>query len=170
MNKTEHNFSILVAENKDKIYRICCYYLSRDEDRKDLYQETLLNLWKAFKSFREESAFSTWAFRITVNTALQFISKEKRINISRKNYSNRGMNQDLSHEDKSMTPEQNEIEILHKSILQLPLIDMIIISLVLEEVPSKDIAKIIGLTDANVRVRIHRAKSTLKRIIEGGES
>jgi RNA polymerase sigma-70 factor (ECF subfamily) len=169
MKKAEHNFSRLIEENKDKIYRICCYYLSNDEDRKDLYQETLLNLWKAFKSFREESAFSTWAFRITVNTALQFISKEKRIDICRNNYSNQGINQGISHEDRNITPEQSEIDLLHKSILQLPLLDMIIISLVLEEVPSKDIAKIIGLTDTNVRVRIHRAKSTLKSIIEGGK-
>ena len=166
MEKTEHNFSRLIEENKDKIYRICCYYLSNDEDRNDLYQETLLNLWKAFKSFREESAFSTWAFRITVNTALQFISKDKRLNATKKSYSS----QDLSIEDSNKISEQNEIDILNKSILQLPLIDMIIISLVLEEVPSKEIAKIIGLTDSNVRVRIHRAKNTLKNIIEGGES
>ena len=166
MKKTEHNFSRLVEENKDKIYRICCYYLSNDEDRKDLYQEALLNLWKAFKSFREESAFSTWAFRITVNTALQFLNREKRLKTSRKNYSS----QNISQEDKSLITEQNEIEILHKSIIQLPLIDMIIISLVLEEVPSKEIAKIIGLTDTNVRVRIHRAKNVLKKIIEGGKS
>ena len=166
MEKTEHNFSRLIEENKDKIYRICCYYLSNDEDRNDLYQETLLNLWKAFKSFREESAFSTWAFRITVNTALQFISKDKRLNATKKSYSS----QDLSIEDSIKISEQNEIDILNKSILQLPLIDMIIISLVLEEVPSKEIAKIIGLTDSNVRVRIHRAKNTLKNIIEGGES
>ena len=166
MKKTEPNFSRLVEENKDKIYRICCYYLSNDEDRKDLYQEALLNLWKAFKSFREESAFSTWAFRITVNTALQFLNREKRLKTSRKNYSS----QNISQEDKSLITEQNEIEILHKSIIQLPLIDMIIISLVLEEVPSKEIAKIIGLTDTNVRVRIHRAKNVLKKIIEGGKS
>jgi len=166
MEKTEHNFSRLIEENKDKIYRICCYYLSNDEDRNDLYQETLLNLWKAFKSFREESAFSTWAFRITVNTALKFISKDKRLNATKKSYSS----QDLSIEDSNKISEQNEIDILNKSILQLPLIDMIIISLVLEEVPSKEIAKIIGLTDSNVRVRIHRAKNTLKNIIEGGES
>ena len=166
MKKTEPNFSRLVEENKDKIYRICCYYLSNDEDRKDLYQEALLNLWKAFKSFREESAFSTWAFRITVNTALQFLNREKRLKTSRKNYSS----QNISQEDKSLITEQNEIEILHKSIIQLPLIDMIIISLVLEEVPSKEIAKIIGLSDSNVRVRIHRAKNVLKKIIEGGKS
>ena len=61
------------------------------------------------------------------------------------------------------------MEILQKSILKLPLIDMIIISLVLEEVSSKEIAKIIGLSDSNVRVRIHRAKGTLKKIIEGGK-
>jgi RNA polymerase sigma-70 factor (ECF subfamily) len=104
MKKTEHNFSRLVEENKDKIYRICCYYLSNDEDRKDLYQEALLNLWKAFKSFREESAFSTWAFRITVNTALQFLNREKRLKTSRKNYSS----QNISQEDKSLITEQNE--------------------------------------------------------------
>lgn len=166
MEKTEHNFSRLIEENKDRIYRICCYYLSNDEDRKDLYQETLLNLWKAFKSFREESAFSTWAFRITVNTALQFISKEKRLLTTSKSYSNL----DFSIENRNKIAEQNEIDILNKSILRLPLIDMIIISLVLEEVPSKEIATIIGLTDTNVRVRIHRAKNALKKIIEGGTS
>ncbi len=166
MDTTEQNFSRLLEENKDKIYRVCCYYLSNDEDRKDLYQETLLNIWKAFKSFREESSFSTWAFRITVNTALQFISKERRLETSRKDFSG----QFISQEDNPLSTEGNEIEILHKSILQLPLIDMIIISLVLEEVKSNDIAKIIGLTDSNVRVRIHRAKSILKKIIEGGES
>ncbi len=165
MENTDHNFSRLLEDNKDKIYRICCYYLSNDEDRKDLYQEALLNLWKAYKSFREESAFSTWAFRITVNTALQFISKEKRSKAGRQSYSSEKRN----IEDGGAITESHEMEILQKSILKLPLIDMIIISLVLEEVSSKEIAKIIGLSDSNVRVRIHRAKGTLKKIIEGGK-
>jgi len=166
MEKTEQFFSKLIEENKDKIYRICCYYLSNEEDRKDLYQETLLNLWKAFKSFREESAFSTWAFRITVNTALQFISKEKNIRTVKKSFSFQYSNA----EENNLNTDQNEINILNKSILQLPLLDMIIISLVLEDVSSKEIANIIGLSDTNVRVRIHRAKHTLRKIIEGGES
>jgi len=76
MKKGKKIFTNLIKENKDRIYRICCYYLADDEARKDLYQETLLNLWKGYKTFKGEASFSTWAFRITVNTALAFISKK----------------------------------------------------------------------------------------------
>ncbi len=77
MEKGKQFFSSLIEEHKDKIYRICCYYLSDEEDRKDLYQETLLNIWKGFKKFRGDATFSTWMFRITVNTALKFLSKKR---------------------------------------------------------------------------------------------
>ena len=165
MKKDENIFSNLIEENKDKIFRICCYYVANEEDRKDLYQETLLNIWKGYKSFRKESTFSTWSFRITVNTALAFLSKKRSIQQKSKRYSEIVETRKIEKQ-KSLV----EINLLHKGISQLPLLDMIIISLVLEEETSKEIAVITGLTETNVRVRIHRAKEKLKELLKGGES
>lgn len=165
MKRGEQIFANLIEENKDRIFRICCYYLAAEEERKDLYQEALLNMWKGFKSFRGEALFSTWAFRITVNTALAFISKKKR-------NQEKSMKYVLHLEQIKYNKNAGSMEainLLHQGISRLPLLDMIIISLVLEENSSKEIAEITGLTESNVRVRIHRAKEKLKEIMEGGE-
>ena len=165
MEKGKQFFSSLIEEHKDKIYRICCYYLSDEEDRKDLYQEALLNIWKGFKTFRGDASFSTWMFRITVNTALKFLSKKRSQQQKTTQYADQLMAGNKIVENDGL----DKINLLHKGISKLPLIDMIIISLVLEEVSSKEIAKFTGLTDNNVRIRIHRAKEALKKLIEGGE-
>ena len=165
MKDKEIFFENIIEENKDKIYRICCYYISNEDDRKDLYQETLLNIWKGLDKFRGAAAVSTWIFRITVNTALGFLSKKK-------GELSKATKFDLTENKLFVDNERksDDIKILHLCISKLPLIDMIIISLVLEDVPSKEIAKITGLTDSNVRTRTHRIKNTLKKLIEGGES
>ena len=164
MKKGKKIFTNLIKENKDRIYRICCYYLADDEARKDLYQETLLNLWKGYKTFKGEASFSTWAFRITVNTALAFISKKKRF--QKKNLKYAEVVE--QNEDKTSISSKEAIDLLHQKISKLPLLYMIIISLVLEENSSKEIAAITGLTESNVRIRIHRAKEKLKKMMEGG--
>ena len=123
MKKEENIFSNLIEENKDKIFRICCYYVANEEDRKDLYQETLLNVWKGYKSFRKESTFSTWSFRIAVNTALAFLSKKRSMQQKSARYSEIVKTQEIEKQ-KSL----KEINLLHKGISQLPLLDMIIIS------------------------------------------
>lgn len=165
MDNGENIFANLIEENKDKIYRICCYYIADEEDRKDLYQETLLNIWRGYKSFKGEASFSTWAFRVTVNTALAFLGKKRRFQQKNSRYV------ELVESEKPISEFNNTeaINLLHKGISNLPLLDMIIISLVLEEASSKEIATITGLTESNVRVRIHRAKEKLKQLLEGGE-
>jgi len=163
MDYDENIFSNLIEENKDKIYRICCYYISGEEERKDLYQEVLLNIWKGFKSFKKEAAFSTWVFRIAVNTALAYLTKKRSIQKRKLQYADFIKTQ----ESRTELIGIEEINILHKGISYLSLLDMIIISLVLEEVSSKEIAKITGLTESNVRVRTHRAKEKLKELLKG---
>ncbi len=70
-------FKKLYDEYRDRIYRMCCYYVSSEEDRKDLSQEVLQNIWKGLERFRGESALSTWIYRVTVNSSLAFLSKQK---------------------------------------------------------------------------------------------
>lgn len=164
MKIDEQLYTTLIRENKDKLFRICCYYISDSEGRKDLYQEALINIWKGFRSFRGEASYLTWMLRITVNTALKFISRERSRQQKGRQYTSE---QKLEFEDDNENMDQ--LNLLHKGISKLPLVDMIIISLFLEDIKSREIAKITGLTDSNVRVRIHRSKAQLKKLIEGGE-
>lgn len=164
MKSNEQLFTKLIEENKDKLFRICCYYISDTESRKDLYQEALLNIWKGFKSFRGEASYLTWMLRITVNTALKYVSKERSRLQKDSKYAN-----ETQHSINDFDESICHINLLHKGISQLPLVDMIIISLFLEETSSKEIANITGLTDSNVRVRIYRAKAQLQKLIEGGK-
>jgi RNA polymerase sigma-70 factor (ECF subfamily) len=165
LKNIETRFANIVEENKDKIYRICCYYLSDDDEVKDLYQEVLMNIWKGLDKFREDSLITTWIFRITVNSALAFLARQKK---SKKV----ALFEDviINSQQESQKDRNKEIKQLQKAVSQLPLLDMIIISLVLEEVSTKEIANITGLTGGNVRVRIHRAKEVLRKIIEGEKS
>ena len=74
----EAAFQKIYDEYRHRIYRMCCYYVSGQEDRKDLYQEVFKNLWKGLESFRGDSTLSTWAYRVTVNSALSFLARARR--------------------------------------------------------------------------------------------
>lgn len=164
-NKDEF-FERIIEENQDKIYRIICYYIANEDDRKDLYQETLINIWKGLDKFRAEAAISTWIFRITANTAIAFLSKQK----ANKTMSIEFARIKKDETDSEKTDIDKKIQILHQHISELPLLDMIIISMSLEEIPSKEIALITGLTQSNVRLRTHRIKENLKELMKGENS
>ncbi len=157
-------FKKLYDEYRDRIYRMCCNYVSGEEDRKDLYQETLHNIWKGLAGFRGDSALSTWIYRVTVNTSLNYLSKQKS---QRKKTEAYGEHQHSLIRSGEAESNENDFELLYGAIARLPLIDMIIMSLVLEEASSTEIAKATGLTESNVRVRAHRAKEKLRDPIDG---
>jgi RNA polymerase sigma-70 factor (ECF subfamily) len=160
----EAAFRKLYDEHRDRIYRMCCYYVSGEEDRSDLYQDVLHNIWKGLGDFRGESALSTWVYRVTVNSSLAFIAKQKTRKKKATEFGEFVRSQTRSSEGGE---GRSNIDLLYHAIAELPLIDMIIMSLVLEEASTKEIASATGLTESNVRVRIHRAKDKLKTLIEG---
>jgi len=163
----EGAFNQLYDEYRDRIYRMCCYYVSGEDDRKDLYQEVLQNIWKGLERFRGDSALSTWIYRVTVNSSLAFISKQKTKKKTSVEYSEQVQS---GHGSEERNTGHRNIDLLYSAIAELPLLDMIIMSLVLEDASTKEIATATGLTESNVRVRIHRAKDRLKDLIEEEES
>ena len=112
MKDKEKFFENILEENIDKIYRICCYYISDNDDRKDLYQEALVNIWKGLDKFRGDAAVSTWIFRITVNTALGFIAKKK-VETSKTSKFDLFENKILSDNENNL----DDIKILHDFVL-----------------------------------------------------
>lgn len=161
--KKEETFNRLVAENGDRIRRICCYYNSNPDDQKDMYQEILVNIWKSLDKFRGDANINTWIYRIAVNTSLTFTGKafkEMKLLVRRDAVN---LSSILDEEQLAAKREQEkQLEVLHLELNLLSVIDKALISLVLEGQSMKDIADIIGISEANVKVKIHRIKLQLK--------
>lgn len=168
MQRKEDRFNHLVKENHTKIQRICRYYAPVAEDQKDIYQEILVNIWKSLDSFRGDALESTWIYRIALNTAMGFAGKEfRRMKIvldgGEKNLTNLMM-----EDDSERVLKESQIIQLQNHLNQLSVIEKAIMSLVLEDLSYKEISEIIGITEPNVRVKIHRIKETLREQMNGG--
>lgn len=144
----------------DKIFRVCMGYVNDHSMAQDMAQETFITVWKQLSSFRDEANIGTWIYRIATNNCLRHLEKEKRV-----------ISTDLPidlPEEKSRNLEPG-FQLLYRFIAELPEIDRIIISLELEDVRQAEIARITGLSESNIRVKIHRIKDRLtKKFVEHG--
>ncbi len=167
----EEQFKQIVDENKDRILRICRYYNSNPEDQKDMYQEVLVNVWKSLDSFRGDAKLSTWVYRIAVNTSLSFTGKAYRNMKLMVDKDVQNLNL-LFDEDDAEQKEKYEtgLDALQAQLNLLSVIDKALISLMLEGLSTREIADIIGLTEPNVRVKIHRVKEQLREQLTGVHS
>jgi len=168
MPRKEDRFNLLVKDNQQKILRICRYYAPVSEDQKDIYQEILINIWKSLDSFRGDALESTWVYRVALNTAMGFSGKEFRRMRIVLDGGDKNLTHLVSEDDTSFKIREDQLSLLQNHLNQLSVIDKAIMSLVLEDLTSKEIADIIGITEPNVRVKIHRIKETLKEQMKGG--
>jgi RNA polymerase sigma-70 factor (ECF subfamily) len=127
-------------------------YVNDHEIAADMAQETFIIVWEQLPKYRNEANISTWIFRIASNNCLRHIEKQKRFPKSE-------MPVNLKEEKQESIEPQ--IQFLYKCISELPETDRVIISLELENIKQAEIASIVGLSEANIRVRIHRIKEKL---------
>ena len=153
--KQEEYFTQLVRENKSTIYTVC-YMFSQDEDEvNDLFQETLINMWKGIDSFREESKISTWIYRVALNTCLLQERKKK------KEVKKVPLNMNVNFfEDND--PNSTQVRILHQRIGKLGLVDRALVMMWLEGMSYDEIGAVMGITPQNVGVKLFRIKEKLK--------
>ncbi|OXB03995.1 RNA polymerase sigma factor [Flavobacterium pectinovorum] len=145
----------------DRIFRLCMGFVNDYDIAQDLAQETFIIVWQKLETFRNESGIGTWIFRIASNNCLRQIERQKRFPKS-------ALPLHLTEEKQySLEPQ---IQFLYKCIAELPETDRIIISLELEDVKQSEIAKIVGLSETNTRVKIHRIKEKLtEKFKENGQ-
>ena len=166
MTKKEEKFRKVINDNEQRIIGICRYYSLNDDDQKDMYQEVLINIWKSLDSFRGDSQLSTWIYRVAVNTAMGFANKEIRRQKIFLDQKDNSLQNFMDVDEGSAKEKEKLYQILENQINQLSVIDKIIMTLVLESVNQKEIASVIGITEPNIRVKIHRIKNELKEAIK----
>lgn len=149
-----------VNQSQNILYHICSVYTHNREDWQDLWQEILLQLWRSFSSFKEKSAFSTWMYRVALNTALMYQRRKKR------SWFHSSPEMEILLDDQMTTsPQDEDIKILYQCIQKLSPLDRAIILLKLEQKSYLEIAEITGFSESNVSVRIVRIKTKLRQLL-----
>lgn len=155
----EQQFVQTINQHQGILHKVCRIYCSNATERKDLFQEMVLQLWKAFPSFRSEAKISTWMYRIALNTAISGLRKKKIAIIELEKVS-------FQIEDKQEANIDEELQHLYKAIEHLSDVEKSIVLLYLEDKPYEEIAEITGITANYVAVKMSRIKEKLKTLIK----
>lgn len=157
MENLDQEFLSVIREYERVIYKVCYLYTTPHATLSDLYQEVVLNIWKSFPKFRHECKASTWIYRISLNTCISFIRKEKNI----PEIVTLTQEADRTEEDDET---QAMLKQLYRMISRLGELEKSIILLYLEEKSYEEIAEITGLTLTNVATKLSRIKDKLKKM------
>lgn len=158
----EKQFVSLLNQNRAILFKICKMYCPDAEDRRDLFQEIVFQLWKAFPTFRQESNVNTWVYRVGMNTAISNFRKEKRRQ-SPAGFSLPDM--DFPDFDKNENAP-SETALLYQAIDQLSAVEKAMVLLYLDEKSYDEMAGILGISKSNVGVKLSRIKMKLEKIVK----
>ncbi len=156
MTTKEKQFEQTIRENRSTIYTVCYMFSTDSDEVDDLFQESLINLWRGFDGFEHRSDIKTWIYRVTLNTCITMDRKKRRqpetsltmdINLFRDN-----------------DDDTKQVDMLHQRISQLKPFDRAIVLLWLENLSYEEIGQIVGISTKNVSVRLFRIKEQLKQM------
>ena len=145
-------------EHQGIIHHVSTLYSNSKEERDDISQEIIFQLWRSFGSFQNQSKFSTWLYRVALNTAISHLRKSKKtewVSLKKSTENAIELADDL----------EDEISYLYQAINKLTKIDKAVVLLYLEEYNYEEMADILGISSVNVGVKINRIKKRLKKIM-----
>lgn len=161
MKSIEKEFVKLMRENQRLVHKVCKIYTDNPLDHDDLFQEITLQLWKSFTTFRGDAKFSTWAYRIALNTAMTLYRKKHKT-IDTEN--DRDLYQiKIKYEEYT---EDERLQTMYNAIHLLSDVEKALIMMFLDNKTYREISEILGITEGNARVKMNRAKDKLKSMIK----
>jgi RNA polymerase sigma-70 factor, ECF subfamily len=150
-----------LKENQNIIHKICRLYTSGVDAHKDLFQEVTIQLWKAYPKFRGDSKFSTWAYRVALNTAITLYRKSTRT-ISTVEFENQ---RHFIRQEEYNYEEEEQLKQLYEAVYQLNDIEKALVFMYLEEKDYAEISQTLGISEVNARVKMNRIKGKLRKIL-----
>jgi len=161
MKETETLFLSLINQHQAIIHKISKMYMNDVEQQRDLFQEIVMQLWRAYPTFKGNSKFSTWMYRVALNTALVYFKKDNR------KVDKSPLDENIDIEDVNENEAKEEkLAYLYKAVQELNAVEKALIFLFLENQSHREIAENLGITEVNARVKLNRTKEKLQFIIK----
>ncbi len=161
MEAKQTHFLELIEQHKGILHKVARMYMDNSEDQNDLIQEIVLQLWKAFDRFEGKSKFSTWMYRVSLNTALTYFRKEKKKADRYTFLENIDQVDEVDFDEK-----ETQLELFYKAVHELNKVEKALIFLFLEGQNHKEISISLGISEVNARVKLNRTKEKIQIIIK----
>ncbi len=162
MNKAlEHQFVTELENNQNIVHKVCTLYTNDRDSHNDLFQEITIQLWKAYPKFRGDSKFSTWMYRVALNTAITLYRKSKK-RVKTQDYESVIFK--IKAEEYDETEEQ-QLNLMYRAVKQLGDVDKALVFLYLEDKDYREISETLGISEVNARVKMNRIKNKLRTIL-----
>ena len=145
----EKKFLRLISEHEGLIHKICHVYAADALAKQDLFQEIVIQLWKSFENFRNESKISTWMYRVALNTALT----EKRRNKTKVSISFLGSLKDDKAQESNMDANEENLNLLFSAISKLTEVEKAVVMLYLDDKSYEDMEDVLGINQGTLRVK-----------------
>lgn len=160
--KNESEFVALLGKNQNIIHKICRLYTSNEVEHEDLFQEISIQLWRSYTRFEGKSKFSTWMYRVGLNTAITLYRKEK------KRLNTQPLNDQITllQQEEYNSSADEQLQWLYDKINHFTEIDKALVLLYLENKRYDEIAETLGISAGNARVKMNRIKERLKKMLE----
>lgn len=154
----EKTFVDLFKPNQRLIHKICRIYTDNAEDHEDLFQEITVQLWRSFPGFKGEAKFSTWMYKVALNTAMTLFRKPKKKELQHADVDVSS----LRIEYEAYEDNEHKLKKMYKAIYELSDVEKALIMMYLEDRSYREIGEILGITEGNARVKMNRAKNNLR--------
>jgi len=150
----------LVDEHRGMLYKVCRLYCFTEADRQDLFQEIVIQLWRSWPAFRREAKFSTWLYRIALNTAISGLRKQRRLITPTDPEQLPTELQDIQY----AADKEEQLQLLYEAIDRLTEVEKALTMLYLEDRSYQEMEEILGISQNNLRVKMNRIKDKLRKI------
>lgn len=157
----EHEFVSNLEKHQNIVHKICRMYTNDQDSHNDLFQEITIQLWNAYPKFRGDSKFSTWMYRVALNTAITLYRKSKK-DLRTQDYDEVSfkIKADVYNDE-----TEQQLKLMYKAVKELNDIDKALVFLYLEDQSYKEISDTLGISEVNARVKMNRIKKALKNIL-----
>jgi RNA polymerase sigma factor (sigma-70 family) len=158
-HEAEKQFEKHISDNKLLIYKVCRMYAFCEADRQDLFQEVIIQLWRAFPKFKGQSKFSTWLYRVAINTAITSLRKQTHfIKTCEPAILPQHLDENTSYE------EEEQLKLLYQAIEQLNQVEKAITMLYMEDKTYEEMEDILGISQGNLRTKMNRIKDKIRHL------
>ena len=158
--ETEKQFEQAIKAHELLLYKVCRIYAYTDADRQDLFQEIVIQLWRAYPKFKADAKLSTWLYRVAINTAISGLRRKRDFITS---YEPEALPNHIS-DDNSSRVEEEKLQQLYKAIEQLNEVEKAIVMLYMEDRSYDEMEDILGISQGNLRVKMTRIKEKLRQL------